>query len=917
MALAPGSRLGAYEILTLLGSGGMGEVYRARDTKLDREVAIKILPELFVSDPERIARFQREAKTLATLNHPHIGSIYGLEDAEGVRALVLELVEGPTLADRIAQGPIPLEEALPIARQIAQALEAAHEQGIVHRDLKPANIKVRNDGTVKVLDFGLAKLASDGSSASGRPGGLTQSPTLTSPVATLAGTILGTAAYMAPEQARGKPVDKRADIWAFGCVLFEMMTGKRAFGSDEVSDTLAFIITKDVEWRALAATTPIAIRRVLRRCLEKDPAKRLHDIADARLEIDEAIANPEATAAASGPENIATSPAGRFRWIMPSVAAAVVAGALVSAIVWVSMRTAAVPRAEPMRFAIATDPAQALGGNPIDRSVAISADGMRVAYIGGRGEVFVRSIDQLEAVAIPGIAGARTPFFSPDGKWIGFFTIGEMRKVAIQGGPATSICRVTAAPRGATWAPNDTIVFATGNTGLMSVAASGGEPKVLTTADNAHGEFGHFYPSALPDGRHVLYTVLRNGGAENAQIAVLDLPTRQSKTLIRGGTQAEYAPSGHLVYTYANGISSGPATLRAVRFDLQQLEVTGDPVPVLDRITLGQFGSANFAISRNGTLVYAVGDVQGQGFGPHVLVWVDRLGREEPLALPPRAYMMPRLSPDGTRVALDIRDQENDIWIFDLRRQTLERRTFAPEVDQYPVWTPDGKRIVFASTRAGKQAIYAVQADGAGTPDQLSDGSSNPLFPSSISPDGSRLIAREASPTSRFDVVMLALGGQSRTEPLLHSAYAENNGEVSPDGHWLAYQSDESNRDEIYVVPFPDVKGGKWQISTAGGTRPLWARSGLELFFLDANNLLNAVSVTTSPTFSSGNAIKVLNTPYFVSSAISGRSYDVSPDGKRFLTIKEASGDRKSTGAPPMVLVLNWTEELKQRVPTK
>jgi len=914
MSLTPGTRLGPYEILSPLGAGGMGEVYRARDTKLDRDVAIKVLPEAFVADPERVSRFQREAKTLAALNHPNIATIHGLEEGEGVFAIVLELVDGPTLADRIAAGAVPVDEALAIARQMAVAIEAAHEQGIIHRDLKPANVKVRPNGTVKVLDFGLAKLQAGEAGEAGRAGrgsgGLTQSPTLTSPVATLAGTILGTAAYMAPEQARGKPVDKRADIWAFGCVLFEMLTGKRAFGGDEVSDTLAFIITKEMDWSALPASTPVALRRVLRRCLEKDPTKRLHDIADARIEIDDVMAKgdtADAPTASAVPAGAGGTPSRRS---IPVIIAALASGALVGTLVWAITRDSAPPRLHPVRLGIVPSASQAFNGSPNARNIAISPDGTHIAYAGQVG-LIVRALDQLDAALLDGTSGAQSPFFSPDGQWIGFFALGRLRKIAITGGPAIAICGVAAGPRGATWTANGTIVFATAAGGtLLSVAAAGGDPKPLTKLDQR--EFAHFYPSALPDGRAILYAAFTSGttSPESGHIVALDLATGKQKTVLQGGSEPEYVPTGHLIYAAAG-------TLRAVRFDARRLEPIGDPFPVVDKVGMSAFGSANYAVSNTGTLVYVPGSVQGQPSSPRSLVWVDRQGREEPLAAPQRAYTLPRLSPDGTRVALDIRDQDSDIWVFDLARQTLERRTFDPGLDQYPVWSADSRRIFFAASRLGNPNVFAVSADGSGSAEPVTK-PKDPQFPTSLSADGTRLILRDVDPATRFDVGMLTLSGNGQVEPLVHTPFSENNGEVSPDGHWLAYQSDESGRDEIHVRPFPNVDAGHWQISNSGGTRPLWARSGRELFFLDAANLLHVVTTSMSASFSAGNPVKLLSTAYFVAQGISGRSYDVSPDGRRFLMIKEPRVQPQSTAATPtIVLVLNWTEELKQRVPTR
>jgi len=886
----------------------MGEVYRAKDAKLKREVALKVLPVDVAKDRERLARFQREAEVLASLNHPHIAQIYGLEHAGDTFALVMELVDGEDLAQRIARGPIPLDEALPIARQIADALEAAHDHGIIHRDLKPANIKLRADGTVKVLDFGLAKAMDPPTSSPN----VTRSPTITTPAMTQAGMILGTAAYMSPEQARGKPVDKRADIWAFGAVLFEMLTGQRAFRGEEMSDVLAAVLRQDMDWSALPAATPPRLRRLLVRCLDRDPRLRLRDIGEARVEIDKAIAGAgEDTAAPRG------------RSVVMASATFLAGIAVASLATWALTRPAPVTL-QPMRFAVVPPAAQALAVNGNDRDLVLSADGTYLVYVAGNEQqLMVRAIDALDAVPLRGITGARSPFLSPDGRWVGFFTNNELRKVSIAGGPPVTLCPIVGAPRGASWGPDDTVVFATADptNGLRRVAAAGGTPTVLTTPDAAHGEGDHLFPSVLPNGQAVLFTITSSsGGIETAQVAVRDLTTGHITTLIRGGSQAEYvAPFDHLT-----GARSGQAgylvyavagTLRAVRFDPGTLAVLSDPVPVVEAVMTVQTGAAEFSVSRTGALVYVPGGATGVA---RSLVWVTRQGHEEPLtAAPARAYLYPRLSPDGTRVALDIRDQQQDLWIWDLARQTLTRLTDAPAIDQYPVWTPDSRRILFSSLRPGVANIYAQAANNTGTVERLTT-SPNAQFPLSISPDGTRLIVRERVSTTGLDLRVLRLdpamppGTPSRqTEPLLQTPFTEDNGELSPDGHWLAYQSSESGRFEISVRPFPNVDAGHWTISTSGGTSPLWARRGTELFYLDGAGAMTRVPIQTAPTFSAGTPTKVFDTRYFNGGP--GRSYDVSPDGQRFLMIKTSGTEQ----APSMVVVLNWLEELKAKLPAK
>ena len=880
----------------------MGEVYRARDSKLNRDVAIKVLLPAVANDPDRLARFSREAQVLASLNHSNIAAIYGLEDAGDVRALVMELVEGPTLADRIARGPMPIDEALPIARQIADALETAHEQGIVHRDLKPANIKVRDDGTVKVLDFGLAKAVAPTSASSAT---LMNSPTL-SIHATQQGVILGTAAYMSPEQARGGMVDKRSDIWAFGVVLYEMLTGQPLFAGASLTDVLASVVKDQPD----LSVVPARLRRLIQRCLEKDAKKRLRDIGDARLEIDEALSAP---AAEPSPSAVATVPRARSR-VLPIVLGSVAAIAVVAALAtWALTRTVAPPSLAVTRFVIAPPPAQPLSIHGDARDIAVSPDGTLLAYriaVGKQSQLAIRRFDQLEAQALTGMSGAHSPFFSPDGRWIGFWEGSDLKKVSITGGSAITLASAGLSTRGFSWGDDNAIVFATDTfPGLLSISADGGEPKLLTKSDAAQHELGHWFPSVLPGGRGVLFTIAVSE-AENAQVAVLDLKTGQRKTLIRGGSAAQYVDTGHLVYAAAGA-------LRAVRFDLARLEVTGDPVQVVDHVMVASTGEPNFAVSRQGTLVYVPGGAAQTTVSQ--LVWVDRKGHEEPINAPPHLYVQPRVSPDGTRLALMATDQERDIWTWDLARQTLTRVTFDPGLDVQPVWTPDSRRIIFSSGRAGAFHLYAHAADGTGADEQLTAGESQ-QFANSVTPDGTHVVGFEARPKVEADVVQFALGAsasvQQPSEALVHTPFAEFNAEISPDGHYLAYQSNESGKDEVYVRPYPKVNDGRWQISIGGGTRPLWARNGRELFFIDPSNALMSVPVQIAgATFSAGKvAARVLDARYAV--PLPYRSYDVSPDGQRFLMIKEGpEGDKPSP--PNMTVVLNWFEELKAKLPIK
>jgi eukaryotic-like serine/threonine-protein kinase len=788
MAVSAGTRLGPYELGSPLGAGGMGEVYRPRDGRLNRDVAIKVLPDLFAHDPERLARFRREAQVLAALNHPNIAHIHGFEDSNGIHALVMELVDGPTLAERISEGPIPLVDALPLAKQIAQALEAAHDQGIIHRDLKPANIKVREDGTVKVLDFGLAKLAAPETSDAGA-GAFGQSPTITSPAATLAGVILGTAAYMSPEQAKGRVADKRSDVWAFGAVLYEMLTGRRAFQGDDVSDTLASVLKSDPDWNALPAEVPLHLRTLLQRCLAKDRRLHVTDISTALFLMNESASLVSAAPVVIGqPVSSLPRPPLWRRLLMPAVASIVIAAAVGTA-VWLAMRPGA---GRVTRFALSPTGPAALSVDNQSIDLTITPDGTHIVYKGAGTtgtRLFVQALEQLEPTVLAGPITPRAPFSSPDGQSIGFVDTSNARptlkRVAITGGPALVLCGLDGASRGITWSGDDTIIFATSApmTGLQRVSAAAGVPTVLTKPNHEAGESDHLWPQVLPGGKAVLFTITPiSGGIDASQVAVVDLGTLTQKILLRGGSQAHYVPSGHLVYAAAG-------TLRAVAFDLNRLETIGAPVPVLSSVTTLPNGTAEFDIAADGTLVYVPGASVARA---RMLVWVDRQGHEEAIKAPARSYVHPRLSPDGTRVAVDIFDQENDIWVWEFARETLTRVTFDPGLDQLPVWMPDGRRVVFTSQAGGGfGSLFWQEVDGTGTPEPLTR-SSNAQRPSAVSADGTRVLFAEGRAASSADIMMLTLNKDRHVEPLLHTQYAELNGEISPDGRWLAYDSSDS-----------------------------------------------------------------------------------------------------------------------------
>jgi serine/threonine-protein kinase len=900
MPLASGLRLGTYEVQSALGAGGMGEVYRAKDTKLGRDVALKILPASFTNDPERVARFRREAQVLASLNHPHIAQIYGLEESNGTQFLVLELVDGESLDKRIVRGPIPVDEALGIAKQIAEALEAAHEKGIIHRDLKPANIALTKDGSVKVLDFGLAKAVE---TTSGASVDAMNSPTITSPaMMTGVGIILGTAAYMSPEQAKGRAADKRSDIWAFGCVLYEMLTGKRPFEGEDVSDTLAAVLRGEPNWTALPADVPMPIRTLARACLEKDRQKRVVEAAAAVF----VLGNAASLAEQHTLKPQGTAPRGRR--VVGLVAAGVVIAGLAAGAEWLATRPQA-PRV--MRTTITPTGAAALTISGNDRDLAITPDGTRVVYVGNNStQLFVRSLDTLEPVPIMTSSGLRAPFVSPSGQWVGFHEGASLKKVAITGGPPIEVTLIDGGPRGATWTLDDTIIFATANpaTGLQQVSANGGMPVAITKPDHAHGEIDHLWPELLPGGRAVLFTVVSQGGLDGASIAVLDLRSGTTHVVLRGGSHAQYLPSGYLVYGAAG-------TLRAVPFDLARLTVYGTAVPVVPRVLLSAFGAYNFSIARgDGTLAYV--DARGASGGGRTLVWVDRHGHEEPVGVPSRLYNSPRLSPDGMRIAVAAADQETDIWTWDLRHGApLVRLTVDPAQDFTPVWTPDGQRIIFGSDRGGVRNLWWQAADGSGAAKRLTT-STNQELPSDVTPNGSDVLFSAQTLDMGFDIMRMPLTGDGRPVPVLRTKANERSGVVSPDGHWLAYESDSSGSWEVYVRPYPNTEAEPRQVSPGGGGKPFWARDGKELFYALPDGAVMSVPVEANAAiWSNGAPVKLFDTQSPMTSPMF-RSFDVSPDGRRFLLIRAARTEQMDTSTN-VIVVQHLDEEVKRLVPSK
>jgi Tol biopolymer transport system component len=875
-----GARIGAYEVVSLLGKGGMGEVYRARDARLNRDVAVKILPAAFASDPDRLARFKREAQVLASLNHPNIAAIYGFEETDGVLALVLELVEGPTLADRITQGRLTLDDALPIAKQIADALECAHTQGIVHRDLKPANIKVKPDGTVKVLDFGLAKaLTGEGIASTA-----IDSPTITSPAATQLGIILGTAAYMSPEQARGRPADRRSDIWAFGGVLYEMVTGTRAFGGDDVSDTLASVLKTEPDWRALESQ-PSTVRRVVKRCLEKDPKRRFHDIADVRLDLEEkpAAESPAPVAAAS-----------RRQRVWERVVWSVVVASLAGIVGYLLLKPTPAPRA--VRFLIAPPATGSFGmaggivGAAGSSGAVLSPDGTQLVFVatdgGGIARLWLRPLDAFTSRPLAGTEGATLPFWSPDSRSVGFFHESRIRRIEVGSGVSQTIAAVPDLPRGASWGTGDVIMISSGTPAQLSrVPARGGPATPIPAIKAADQGAAPVWPQFLPDGRHFLYWT-RAGAYDASGVSLGSIdPGFTPRRLLESESHAVYAPPGVLLFIREGSLMQQP-------FDLGRLQVTGEPALVAEQVLRNAaFGLGDFTASANGVLAYRSGAPRMNQF-----MWVDRSGRQLETVGAPGSYRTPALSPDGTRLAYaDTNDQ--NLWIFDLTRKTLSRLTSTRGVETCPVWSPDGQRIAFRAD-VGGGGVYEKDVNG-GTPERLL---LNQTIngPSQFSPDGSLLLYfAPAKAGASLDVYVLPLAGQSIPRAVVESPAVETEPQLSPDGRWLAYGSTESGRYETYVQPFPPT-GARSQVSNAGGRQPLWRADGQELYFVSDDRKFYAVKVRASATsFDYGVAEFLFDMKANVFNA--RNSYIPDRDGKRFLV--NAVLDTIDT---PIHVVQNW-----------
>ena len=875
----------------MLGEGGMGQVWSARDSRLDRTVAIKVSAEQFTE------RFEREARSIAALNHPNICTLYDV----GPDYLVMELIEGPTLAERIAAGAIPLEEALVIARQIAEALEAAHEKGIVHRDLKPANVKLTAEGKVKVLDFGLAK-AREPESAAGDP---TMSPTLTIS-ATRAGMILGTAGYMSPEQARGKPVDRRADIWSFGVVLYEMLCGRPLYGGEMASDMLAAVILKNPDWDALPEGTPARVRELLGRCLRKDPKMRMRDIGDARIAIEEYLAKPDVAEKA-----VAAPLVVRRKRPWSTIAAAVLALGLAGlAAIHFSERA---PETATVRLQIPT-----AAGTGYGNGIAISPDGKRLAFVAnsaGRTMLWVRPLESLIAQPLPGTEDTASPFWSPDSRFIGFFVPGKLKKVEASGGPPQTLCDVANTGVGGSWNGDGVIVFGTSASGLFRVSQAGGAAASLTTLDPARGEVFHSRPWFLPDGRHFLYYA-NSSSPENSGIYLASLSGKDRQRLVAARQGATYAPPagggqrGHLLFLRES-------TLIAQPLDPGSYEPAGDAFPVPGAEQVGSTISLPFfSVSNNGVLVYRAG---GPG-GNTQLAWFDRQGKLLETVGPIGIYSDVALSPEGKRVAVRKVDPQSgniDIWLLDVAHGVPTRFTFDPATENYPVWSPDGSRIVFNSTRGGVFDLYQKGSGGTGSEELLLK-SNLSKFPYDWSADGKYLLFAVTDPKTRSDLWVLpgpsAQSGERQPRPVVVTPYNETQGQFSPGPgpRWIAYASDESGRYEVYVQPFSETSAapaGKFQISSEGGNQPRWRRDGKEIYYIAPDGRLMAVEVKTAPQFEHGAPKSLFQTRiYLGGTVVTALRYSPAPDGKRFLINSQA----EEMASAPITVVLNWIAGLKR-----
>ncbi|MDA2927349.1 protein kinase [Acidobacteria bacterium AH-259-G07] len=895
-----------YRIEEKIGQGAMGEVYLAEDTLLKRKVALKFLRPEMEGDEISRKRLLREAQAAAALDHPFICKIYDTGEREGRTFIAMEYVEGPTLKERLAKGPLPLEEALKTATEIGEAFEKAHEKNMVHRDLKPTSIMLTPEGHIKVVDFGLAKQLSPVEGAS-------QEETLTR--LTEEDATAGTLAYMSPEQLRGQEVDTRSDIFSFGVVLYEMLTGVHPFKKAQPMETGNAILNEAPAPLSHYMKGPPVLQYTLRKMLAKEPDRRYQHMDEVRIDLEELISEiAESSTTQAGSDSFAATardmgaPVVERSWrqMIPWSIAGLLGAALLISLVgpWRATRPA---EQTPLRLHVQLPPDQSLDTTR-GAAAVLSPDGKRLVYVAGSGQarqLYVRALDQLEATVVSGTEGAQAPFFSPDGQWVGFSAGGKLKKISVSGGAQLTVCD-SQDTHGASWGRDDTIIFAPATyTGLWQVPAAGGTPKEITVPDREKGESSHRYPQFLPGGKWVLFSAGIIGSFDEANIIAQSLETGERKVVQRGGYYARYLPTGQLVFVRET-------TLFAAPFDLERLEVTGSPAPILQGVWSDPYhGEAHFAFSQTGTLIYLPG---GLG-GPNQLsiVWVDRKGHEEPLAAELRPYRTPRLSPDGWRLVLAVLDPSNrDVWMYDLSRETATRLTFNAANDGFPVWTPDGQRVVFASARDGG-GLFWKSADGTGQVERLST-SPNRQIPWSFSPDGKRLVVGELNPETESDIHMLSMEGKPTSKPLLQTPFYESQPAISPDGRWMAYTTRESGQREVYVRPFPKVEEGKWQISSGGGREPVWAPEGRELFYRSLNGQeMMMVRVESEPTFTPGSPDVLFTGRYFYAG---GRQYDISPDGQRFLMIKEAEQTDEASARTELIIVQNWFDELKRLVPT-
>jgi serine/threonine protein kinase/Tol biopolymer transport system component len=934
------STIAHYRITAKLGQGGMGEVYRATDTKLDREVAIKVLPQSFADDPVRVARFAREAKVLASLNHPNIAVLYGIEESGGAHALIMELVEGETLGERLKREPMTVEESLECCKQVAEALEAAHEKGIVHRDLKPENIKIDPEDKVKVLDFGLAKALADPGASSDVAINQADSPTLTN-ISTLPGQLLGTAPYMSPEQARAKPVDKRSDIWSFGCVLYECLTGKPLFQGEDVTETLATIIKGEPEWAALPNDTPPTIELLLRKCLAKDRKRRLRDIGDARIDIEQALGDPTSSIIRLS-EGVILGTTSRRRGLRLKSAGLVLCATLVVAAVavfvtdfigwsvWPPPRVEA--SADVIRFRLDLVPNRHLSGGgkweelsfalqrPSRRSFALSPDGRYLVYAASDGEttrLYRRPMNQDQATLIPGTDGGFMPFFAPDSRSVGFVVRGigtppavELKRVPVDGGEVRTIAASGSGPvilAASSWTEDDTIL-ATAQDGIYVVPATGGSLARLTQVEPAKGEQVHRYAQMLPNGRAVLFNVATEGQVPSDwTIVVQSLEGGERQTVAVGGSDPRYLPSGHIVFARSG-------SLIAVPFDVDRLEVTGAPAVVLEDVMHGErggndilnFGAAQFSVSNTGSLTYVPGGIYP--VGPTSLVWVNPHGKAAPLPLPPAPYLWPRFSPDGTRLSYGIGHfGDLQLWVYDLELE-LPHELTSTGTNYWAVWSPDGTRLVFSRIGADG-GLFSIAADGSGAPERVGEDLAGILIPSAWSTDNVLAFLHSPGPGEPLGIWTLRMDGESQPEPFV--ATSARWPDFSPDGHWIAYVAADN---EVYVRPFP--AGAPVRVSPDGGSQPVWSPDGRQLFYTKGNpeplpDQVMVVDVVTETAFRPSPPRLLFEGLYSGSTPI--RSIDISPDGDRFVMTEPVLVEPQPV--TEIRVVQNWFTELNEKCP--